>query len=59
MDRLRSFRWLKRPIPQEEEGQGLAEYAMVLTLIGIAVMVALTTLQGAISTALSNTAAAL
>lgn len=59
MDRLRSFRWLKRPFSQEEEGQGLAEYAMVLTLIGIAVMVALTTLQGAISTALSNTATAL
>lgn len=56
MNRLRSFSWLKRPISDQEDGQGLAEYALILTLISIAVVAALTSLQGAISTVLSNMA---
>ncbi len=34
---------------KEEEGQGLAEYALILALIAIACVVALSTLGGAIS----------
>ncbi len=48
MDRLRSLTRRFRTT-DDEAGQGLAEYALLLTLISVAVMVALTTLQGAIS----------
>ena len=39
---------------QDEEGQGLAEYALILALIAIVAIVALIFLGGQVSTILSN-----
>jgi pilus assembly protein Flp/PilA len=39
---------------RRDEGQGLAEYALILALIAIVVIVALQFLGGAINTALST-----
>jgi pilus assembly protein Flp/PilA len=39
---------------QDEEGQGLAEYALILALIAIIAIVALIFLGGQVSTILSN-----
>ena len=41
-------------IRREDEGQGLAEYALILALIAIIVIVALIFLGGQVSTILSN-----
>ena len=41
-------------IRRDEEGQGLAEYALILALIAIVAIVALIFLGGAISTILSQ-----
>jgi pilus assembly protein Flp/PilA len=41
-------------IRRDEEGQGLAEYALILALIAIVAIVALIFLGGAISTILST-----
>ena len=41
-------------IRRDEEGQGLAEYALILALIAIVAIVALLFLGGAISTILSR-----
>ena len=41
-------------IRRDEEGQGLAEYALILALIAIVAIVALLFLGGAISTILST-----
>jgi pilus assembly protein Flp/PilA len=41
-------------IGRDEEGQGLAEYALILALIAIVAIVALLFLGGAISTILST-----
>ena len=43
---------IRRLVPQE--GQGLAEYALILALIAIVVIVALQFLGGAITTILST-----
>jgi pilus assembly protein Flp/PilA len=43
----------------DEEGQGLAEYALILALIAIVAILALTFLGGQISAILSEIAAAL
>lgn len=42
------------PTPHDEEGQGLAEYALILALIAIVAIVALLFLGGAISNILSS-----
>ncbi|MGZ9196587.1 MAG: Flp family type IVb pilin [Candidatus Deferrimicrobiaceae bacterium] len=39
---------------QDEEGQGLVEYALIIVLVAIAVMAILTTLGGNVSTVFSN-----
>ena len=50
MDRLRSkFRKLRR-IDAAEDGQGLAEYALILALVALACLAALGALGEAIST---------
>ena len=41
-------------ISQDEEGQGLAEYALILALIAIVAIVALIFLGGQVSTILST-----
>ena len=41
-------------ISRDEEGQGLAEYALILALIAIVAIVALIFLGGQVSTILSN-----
>ena len=41
-------------ISSDEEGQGLAEYALILALIAIVAIVALIFLGGQVSTILSN-----
>jgi pilus assembly protein Flp/PilA len=41
-------------VAQDEEGQGLAEYALILALIAIVAIVALIFLGGAISSILNN-----
>jgi len=48
------IRLLLEKIPQHEEGQGLAEYALILSLIAIVAIVALLFLGGAISGVLST-----
>jgi pilus assembly protein Flp/PilA len=40
----------------EEDGQGLAEYALILGLIAIVVVAALTTMGGAINNSIGTTA---
>ena len=45
--------WMKRRL-RREEGQGLVEYALILALIAILVIVALQFLQPTISTTLNN-----
>ena len=42
-----------------EEGQGLAEYGLILALIAVVCATALVTLQGGISTTLGNVSAKL
>ena len=41
-------------IGQDEEGQGLAEYALILALIAIVAIIALIFLGGQVSSILSN-----
>ena len=43
-----------RSIRRDDEGQGLAEYALILALIAIVAIVALIFLGGQVSTILSN-----
>ena len=45
--------WIKRHL-RREEGQGLVEYALILALIAILVIVALKFLQPTISNTLNN-----
>ena len=48
------FNALMSILHRDEEGQGLAEYALILALIAIVAIVALIFLGGAISTILST-----
>ena len=41
-------------IPQDEEGQGLAEYALILALIAIVAIIALIFLGGQVSSILND-----
>jgi pilus assembly protein Flp/PilA len=45
--------WMKRHL-RREEGQGLVEYALILSLIAVLVIVALKFLQPTISNTLNN-----
>lgn len=47
--------WLASLV-KDQEGQGLAEYALILVLVSIAVLIALTLLGTNISTILNNIA---
>ena len=51
--------WLKTFVPTEEEAQGLAEYALILVLVALAVILGLTALGTNINTLLQNIAARL
>ena len=51
MHRLRAFR---RAFSTDPDGQGLAEYALILALIAIIAIVALIFLGGAISSIISD-----
>ena len=46
--------WLSAAVRRDEEGQGLAEYALILALIAIVVIGAVIFLGGQINTILSN-----
>ena len=46
--------WLSSLIRRDEEGQGLAEYALILALIAVIAISALVFLGGSISGILSN-----
>jgi pilus assembly protein Flp/PilA len=48
------YTWLVTRLQRDEEGQGLAEYALILALIAIIAIVALIFLGGQISTILST-----
>ncbi len=50
--------WIKRHL-RREEGQGLVEYALILALIAILVIVALKFLQPSISNTLNTVSSAL
>ena len=55
------YLWLKNWLESNEEGQGLVEYALIIVLVSIAVMVILGTLGtqvGAVFTTISNKLAA-
>ncbi len=51
---LRDLVALIHPSPRQAEGQGLAEYALILGLIAMVAIVALIFLGGSVSTLLSN-----
>lgn len=51
--------WLSSTVRKDEEGQGLAEYALILALIAIVVIAALTLLGTQIDAILSQIANAL
>ncbi len=46
--------WLSNVLDRDEEGQGLAEYALILALIAIVVIGAVIFLGGQINTIMSN-----
>ena len=46
--------WLSATVRRDEEGQGLAEYALILALIAIVVIGAVIFLGGQINTIMSN-----
>ncbi len=48
------YGWISSFFVRDEEGQGLAEYALILALIAILAIVALVFLGGKISTVLST-----
>jgi pilus assembly protein Flp/PilA len=54
---LNLYTWLATHLQRDEEGQGLAEYALILALIAIIAIVALIFLGGQISKILSTVGA--
>lgn len=50
---------LQGRVASEEEGQGLAEYGLILALVAILCVGALALLQGSITTILTNVSAAI
>ena len=53
------FTRLSTIVHHDEEGQGLAEYALILTFIAIIVIGAVAFLGGAINTIMSNVASSI
>ncbi|HKQ17424.1 MAG TPA: hypothetical protein VJS87_02675 [Solirubrobacterales bacterium] len=51
---LELFRWRLRRLFDDDEGQGLAEYALILALIAIVAIIALIFLGGQVSRILST-----
>lgn len=51
--------WLQSKNWKSERGAGLAEYALILALVAVAVAAGVTGLAGAITTALGNTVTAI
>ncbi|MGH2607884.1 MAG: Flp family type IVb pilin [Tepidiformaceae bacterium] len=49
-------KFVKKVFKRDEEGQGLAEYGLILALIAVVCVAALTTLGGAISGLLNQLA---
>lgn len=45
---------LFKRLVNEEEGQGLVEYGLIIAVVAVALITALTTLKGGISTVFSN-----
>lgn len=41
-------------LPRDEEGQGMAEYGLILALVGLAVVLAFVFLGGEVSTLINN-----
>jgi pilus assembly protein Flp/PilA len=56
---MSKWTWLIDPSDADDEGQGLAEYALILALIAIVAIVALLFLGGAISGILSSVGSSL
>lgn len=48
------YTWFASRVQRDEEGQGLAEYALILALIAIVAIVALIFLGGQVSSILSK-----
>lgn len=46
--------WLQTAVRRDEEGQGLAEYALILALIAIVVIAAVVFLGNQVNTIMSN-----
>jgi pilus assembly protein Flp/PilA len=54
VDRIVTLSAVRQRVPRGQSGQGLAEYALILALIGVAAVVALTFLGGSINGMLSS-----
>jgi pilus assembly protein Flp/PilA len=54
MSKLKNWMFSKVAVAQDEEGQGLAEYGLILALIAVVCIGALTALGGGISGALGT-----
>ncbi len=51
---MQMLQWLIASLRRDEEGQGLAEYALILALIAIVAIIALIFLGGQVSKILSD-----
>ena len=51
---MQAFGQIRKLVGHDEDGQGLAEYALILALIAIIAIVALIFLGGQVSSILSN-----
>ena len=56
MSKIKNWAMTKLVATKDEEGQGLAEYGLILALIAVVCVLALTTLGGAISGVLGSIA---
>jgi pilus assembly protein Flp/PilA len=54
VDRIVRLNAVRHLVPRGQNGQGLAEYALILALIAVAAIVAITFMGGSINTMLSN-----
>ena len=58
-EQLKARRFLSRPTGKSQAGQGMVEYALILVLVSIVVIVILLTMGGQISNVFSNVVTAL
>jgi Flp pilus assembly pilin Flp len=54
VDRIVVLSAVRQRVPRGQAGQGLAEYALILALIGVAAIVAITFMGGSINNLLST-----